>query len=142
MVNGLGGLALLAAVAVGAYAAIRIVLLPLVRKAAQKTDVRWDDILTDRQVLNRIAWLAPLVVARVGLDIVLDEPDLERWLDLSGRVLDAAANSRTTEAARTGGIPAAQDEDDEQWIENGASRRTSSRPTGSAPAVWVSRRRR
>lgn len=89
MVNGLGGLALLAAVAVGAYAAIRVVLLPLVRKAAQKTAVRWDDILTDRKVLNRIAWLAPLVVARVGLDIVLDEPDLERWLDLSGRVLDA-----------------------------------------------------
>lgn len=89
MVNGFGGLAVLAAVAVGAYAAIRFVLLPLVRKAAQRTAVRWDDILADRKLLNRIAWLAPLVVARIGLDIVLDDPDLERWVDLSARVLDA-----------------------------------------------------
>ena len=80
---------MLVSVAIAAYGAVRFVLLPLVRRAATKTAVRWDDILTDRKVLNRISWLAPLVVSRIGVDVVLGESGLENWLALSQRVLDA-----------------------------------------------------
>lgn len=89
MTDGLGALGTLLGAAVVAYLLIRYVMLPLVHHAARTTSVRWDDLLADRKLLNRISWLAPLLVVRLGLEIVVENPDLEPWLDLSRRILDA-----------------------------------------------------
>jgi miniconductance mechanosensitive channel len=89
MTNGVPALAVLGIAAIAAYLVVRVVVLPLVYRAAHRTAVRWDDILTDRKVINRLAWLAPLVVVRLGLDLVVDDPDLEEWLGFGTRLTDA-----------------------------------------------------
>ena len=89
MTNGFPGFVALAIAALVAYLLVRYVALPLVYRAAHASAVRWDDILTDRRVLNRLAWLAPLVVVRLGLDLVVDDPDLSEWLGFGQRLTDA-----------------------------------------------------
>ena len=89
MLEGIGGGVVLIGVAVLTYAVARYVALPLVRRAAARTAARWDDVLKDRKLLNRLSWFAPLVVVRVGLDIVVSDPELEEWLSLGQRVTDA-----------------------------------------------------
>ena len=89
MLEGLGGGAILLAVAVVTYGVARYVALPLVRRAAARTATRWDDVLRDRKLLNRLSWFAPLVVVRIGLDVVVSDPELDEWLGLGQRIADA-----------------------------------------------------
>ena len=77
-------------IALAGYVIARFALLPLVYRAAHRTSLRWDDILTDRKVLNRLSWLVPLLVARLGTQPVLGaEPATEGYTDVVERILGA-----------------------------------------------------
>ncbi len=88
MLEGFGGGLVLLGIAVLTYVIARYLLLPLVHRAAARTATRWDDVLADRKLLNRISWFAPLVVVRVGLDVLLSDAELEDWLSLGQRLAD------------------------------------------------------
>ncbi len=89
MLEGFSGGAILFGVAVLTYVLARYVAFPLVRRAAARTATRWDDVLRDRKLLNRLSWFAPLVVLRVGIDVVVSDPELDEWLGLGQRITDA-----------------------------------------------------
>ena len=89
MIEWLGESGILVAAAVLAYLLARYALLPLIHRAANRTATRWDNILADPKVLNRLAWFAPLVVIRLGIAIVLDDPELAAWLDFEQRLTEA-----------------------------------------------------
>ena len=89
MIENLSGLGFLVGAAALAYMVARYAVLPLIYRAAHRSATRWDDILTDRKVLNRMAWLAPLVVLRLGLVLVIDEPELVGWLNFGQRITEA-----------------------------------------------------
>ena len=79
---------LLGAAAV-AYLIVRFAVLPLINRTVSRTPTRWDDLLADRKVQNRLAWLAPLLVLRVGASPTLIDGDLEAWVDVIERVSGA-----------------------------------------------------
>jgi miniconductance mechanosensitive channel len=89
MLEGFSGGAILIGVAVLTYVVARYAALPFLQRAAARTATRWDDVLRDRKLLNRLSWFAPLVVLRVGLDVVVSDPELEEWLGLGQRITDA-----------------------------------------------------
>ena len=82
-------LAAVLGVAVLAYAITRWWILPVVNRTVRRTPTRWDDILANRKVRNRLAWIAPLLVIRIGVDPVLPETDVEGWVDLIERLSGA-----------------------------------------------------
>ena len=83
----LQGIAILIAVAIGAYLAVRYALFPAVVRATRATATMWDDILADASVQNRADVLVPLVVVRAGLGTVLESGEL---LDITTRLGDVA----------------------------------------------------
>ncbi len=89
MLEGFSGGAILLGVAALTYIAARYAALPVLQRAAARTATRWDDVLRDRKLLNRLSSFAPLVVWRVGLDVVVSDPELAEWLRLGQRVTDA-----------------------------------------------------
>ena len=84
-------LAVLLGTAVAGYLVIRLLAQPLVGRAAARTSSIWDDIANDRKVRNRSAWLAPLIILRVGLPLTQAPATdgIDRALSLSERVLEA-----------------------------------------------------
>jgi len=82
-----GPFILLGLVAVLTYVVLRLVLLPLVHRATYRTETRWDDILADRPVLNRLSWMAPLAVIRIGLGSVVTATSA--WLGFGERLTEA-----------------------------------------------------
>jgi len=51
--------------AAGLYVLLRL-LLPLIRRAAKRSVIEWDDVLADRKVQNRISLMGPAVLIHVG----------------------------------------------------------------------------
>ncbi len=91
MTVGLLDLTLLLAVAGAGYLAARLIVFPVLAKAARRTDSAWDDIITDRRIQSRAALLIPLVVVRVGLPLITETSTAaaRSAADLTGRVLEA-----------------------------------------------------
>jgi len=86
------GLSILFGVAVVAYLIVRLLVMPLVRKAAHRTSITWDEVLAGKKVLNRISWLVPLLIIRIGLASASpsDIGWVTRNLPMTERVLDAS----------------------------------------------------
>lgn len=65
-------LALLFGGAIAAYFIARLVVVPLLRKAAVRSPVKWDDLLMECRVMDRAAHLLPAVVLAFAAPLVLD----------------------------------------------------------------------
>lgn len=89
MFTQLTDIGILVGIAVVAYVVNRVVVVPLVVKAAARTPTRWDDIVTDRRLQNRGSLLIPLVVLRTGLALVVDPATDPTVLGVTNRVLEA-----------------------------------------------------
>lgn len=72
-------------VAFAAYLLFRFIVVPLLRRRGVDPSTRWGVVFGDRQVLARLSFLVPVVVATAGLEAVPHlEPDAS---ELIGRVL-------------------------------------------------------
>ena len=60
-------------------------LIPLIRKIAEKTAFRWDNHLTDNQVLHNVFHLIPPVTFMVALPMLF--PEGGRWIVLASKIL-------------------------------------------------------
>jgi miniconductance mechanosensitive channel len=80
----------LLSIAAAGYLIARLAVLPLVYRAVRRTATRWDDILADQKVLNRLSWLIPVLVARLGAGPILrSDPGRADWAAVVERVLGA-----------------------------------------------------
>lgn len=61
--------------AVGSYLIVRLVVVPILSRAAKRSALLWDDIFLDRRLQNRLAILAPSVLAYLAARLVEDGSD-------------------------------------------------------------------
>ena len=64
-------LCLILAAIIGFYVSRRIIL-PLIRKFLKRTQITWDDLLTDHKVFSRLMLLIPAMIIHYGLHLVPD----------------------------------------------------------------------
>ncbi len=64
--------ALLLAAAFVSYFACRVVVVPLIKKIAEKSPVQWDNVIIEQKVVDRASHLLPAVVFAFGLPLALD----------------------------------------------------------------------
>ncbi|MFA7535203.1 MAG: hypothetical protein WCY68_03860 [Desulfuromonadales bacterium] len=64
--------ALLTLAVLSSYFVTRSLLIPLLRKASERSPLRWDDLLFRHRVIDRTAHLLPAVVFAFGLPLVLE----------------------------------------------------------------------
>ncbi len=76
VIQSLIGLALAGIIALTLHYLLRNVLLRLIQKAVRRTNIRFDDYLFDNNVFRRILVLIPLIVLRLGIELIpsLSEP--------------------------------------------------------------------
>ena len=75
-------LGILLVIALVSYAVARRLVVPLIKRRAEKSRVRWDNLLVERKLVDRLAHLLPAVLFAFGLPLVL-EPDQELYLLLT-----------------------------------------------------------
>ncbi len=63
---------ILLAVALISYYAARRIVVPLIKKAALKSPVQWDNLVVEHKVVDRFAHLLPAVIFAFGLPLVLE----------------------------------------------------------------------
>ncbi|MBA3700327.1 MAG: mechanosensitive ion channel family protein [Planctomycetes bacterium] len=78
------GSAVLLVVAIISWLFFRFAVVPGVRAITARSSAWWDDVLADKFLLARLAWVVPLVVLHYGIGLV---PDLPDHLDLVVRRL-------------------------------------------------------
>ena len=71
----LAGFVGVTAVAALALMIVRRYLLGIVARLTRRTATAWDEMLFDRTVLNRVAWLVPILIVQKGIDVVPNLPD-------------------------------------------------------------------
>lgn len=79
----------IAAVVVAAvltYFAVRVLILPVVRRTVKRTTFRWDDVFADRTFQHRISLLIPGIVFYAGVSAVPSLGDfwIEAWQRIAG----------------------------------------------------------
>lgn len=67
--------AILIGAALASYYLTRAIVVPLLKKAAERSPVHWDDLLIEQRVVDRAANLLPAVVFAFGLPLVMEAGD-------------------------------------------------------------------
>lgn len=63
----------------GSYYLVRLVVLPIMHAITSRTKARWDDVLGDKGLLQRISWILPPIAAWVVVPLLeLDGPLVDR----------------------------------------------------------------
>ncbi len=64
--------ALLFGAALASYFTARLIVVPLIKKGAARSPVKWDNVLIERKVVDRASHLVPAVVLAFGLPLLLE----------------------------------------------------------------------
>jgi len=80
-------LPLLVGLALIVYTATRFGVLPAVRVAIKASPARWDDVLVDRRVLNRLSLFGPALIFRLGLECAADAQLQDALIKVANTIL-------------------------------------------------------